>query len=88
MYHVCFTELAIKCLEKLDQYTRRIILQWIENNLEGCENPKIHGKPLSANRKGQWRYRVGDYRIIADISNNTLTILIIQIGHRREIYNR
>ena len=87
MYKVEYTKTVIKILGKLDSFTRRIILEWIEKNLVGCENPRIHGKPLSANRKGQWRYRVGDYRIIAEIRDNELIILVINIGHRREIYN-
>ena len=87
MYKVEYTKIAIRVLDKLDPFTRRIIVEWIEKNLVGCENPRIHGKPLSANRKGQWRYRVGDYRIIAEIKDNELIILVINIGHRREIYN-
>lgn len=87
MYKVSFAKTAIKTLEKLDKYTKRIIIEWIEKNLDGCENPRIFGKPLSANRKGQWRYRVGDYRILTDIRDNELIILVINVGHRRDIYN-
>ena len=64
-FHVEVTESARKGLKKLDGYTQRMIISWLEKNLEGCENPRQHGKPLSANRVGQWRYRVGDYRINA-----------------------
>lgn len=87
-FHVEVTESARKGLKKLDGYTQRMIISWLEKNLEGCENPRQHGKPLSANRVGQWRYRVGDYRIIAKIEDNKLIILVIAIGHRREIYNK
>ncbi|MCR4898929.1 MAG: type II toxin-antitoxin system RelE/ParE family toxin [Acholeplasmatales bacterium] len=51
------------------------------------KNPKIHGKPLIANRSGQWRYRIGDYRIIALIEDEKLIILVISVGHRRDIKN-
>ena len=88
VYHVELTESAKKSLNKLDKYTQKIILFWLRNNLEGCENPRTHGKPLSADRVGQWRYRVGDYRIIAKIEDNRLIILVIAIGHRREIYKK
>ncbi len=86
MYQVEYLPSVYKTLEKMDKFTKRIILEWIEKNLVGCSNPRLHGKELSANRTGQWRYRVGDYRIIAKIEDNKLIILVIAIGHRREIY--
>lgn len=61
---------------------------WIEKNLVGCPDPRVHGKPLSSNRAGEWRYRVGDYRIIADIKDQELIILVIAIGHRRDVYEK
>ena len=85
-YHVEFTESARKELKKLNPFTQKILLTWLNKNLENCEDPRIHGKPLSANRAGQWRYRVGDYRIIALINGDKLIILVIAIGHRRAIY--
>lgn len=86
MYHVEFTKNALKQLKKLDKTTSALILGWIRKNLEGCTDPRIHGKGLTANRSGQWRYRVGDYRVIAEIDDGKITILILNIGHRREIY--
>lgn len=85
-YHIEFTEYARKSLEKLDQFTQKIILSWLRKNIEGCDDPKLHGKPLSANRSGQWRYRVGDYRVIVMIEMEVLTVLVIAVGHRRDIY--
>ena len=86
-YKVEYLPQVFKTLEKMDKFTKRIIIEWIEKHLVDCENPRIYGKPLSANRVGQWRYRVGDYRIIAKIEDDNLIILVIAIGHRREIYN-
>ena len=80
IYHVEFSENALKTLKKLDKFTVRIIYEWIEKNLEGCEDPRAHGKALVANRRGQWRYRVGDYRIIALILDDKLIIQVIKIG--------
>lgn len=51
------------------------------------KNPYPHGKGLTANRSGEWRYRVGDYRILAQIDDNKITILLLNIGHRRDIYD-
>lgn len=85
-YKVEYLPQVFKTLEKMDKYTKRIIIEWIEKNLVDTENPRQHGKPLTANRVGQWRYRVGDYRIIALIKDDKLIILVIAIGHRRDIY--
>ena len=76
-----------KEFKKLDKYTQKMLKAWIVKNLVGCENPRAHGKGLTANRKGQWRYRIGDYRLICIIEDNRLVITALSIGHRREIYN-
>lgn len=86
-YSVEFTDRALRDLKKLDRHTAALILGWIRKNLEGCENPRIHGKGLTANRSGQWRYRVGDYRLLAEIEDDKIRILILNVGHRREVYN-
>ena len=87
-FRVVFTESARKELKKLDKYTQKIILLWLQKNLDGCSDPRIHGQALTSNRVGQWRYRVGDYRIIASIEDDKLVILVIAVGHRREIYSK
>ena len=86
-FKVEFTEKAVKQLYKLDKQRFLIITNWIKKNLEDCENPRIHGKALCANLSGQWRYRVGDYRLLAKIADDKVIIYILQIGHRREIYD-
>ena len=88
IYHVELSENALKTLKKLDKFTVRIIYEWIEKNLESCEDPRAQGKALVANRCGQWRYKVGDYRIIALILDDKLIIQVINIGHRKTIYIR
>ncbi len=75
-----------KSFKKLDRYTQRIIKSWIEKNLLDCENPRAHGKSLTANRSGQWRYRIGDYRLICHIDDHELIILALNVGHRRTVY--
>ena len=86
-YTVEYSQQAVKDLKKLDKHTASLLLGWIEKNLVDCENPCQHGKGLTANRSGQWRYRVGDYRILADIQDEKIVILVLGIGHRREIYD-
>ncbi|MGN0470209.1 MAG: type II toxin-antitoxin system RelE/ParE family toxin [Acutalibacteraceae bacterium] len=85
-YKVELTDKAIKQLKKMDKPTAKLIIVWLMKNLQGCENPLIHGKGLTANRSGQWLYRVGDYRIIAEIQDDKILILVLDIGHRRGIY--
>jgi len=87
-YNVQLADSAIKALKKFDHYQAKLIIAWIEKNLDGCNNPRIYGKPLAANLKGLWRYRVGSYRIIANIQDNIVTIEIIDVGHRGKIYEQ
>lgn len=86
-YKVILSEKARKALKKLDKQTSSLIIGWIEKNLEGCENPRIHGKGLTSNRSGQWRYRIGDYRLICDIQDKKIIIYVLEVGHRKKIYN-
>ena len=85
-YKVVFSDRAIKELKKMDKHTSALILGWIEKNLDGCENPRVHGKGLVENRSGQWRYRIGDYRLICEIQDEKITILVLEVGHRKNIY--
>ena len=85
-YSLQFSEKALKQLHKLDKQHFTIILNWLEKNIDGCENPRQHGKPLSANLSGSWRYRIGDYRVIANIQDEKVVVLVLTVGHRKDIY--
>lgn len=85
-YSVESTSRFDKEFKKLDGYTQRMIKAWIEKNLVGCADPRQHGKGLTANHSGQWRYRIGDYRLICLIEEDRLVIVALNIGHRRAIY--
>ena len=85
-FKIKFTARALKQLKKMDKHTAALIVAWLRKNIEGCSDPRQHGKGLTANRSGQWRYRVGDYRIIAEIQDEEVIVLIIEIGHRKDIY--
>lgn len=86
MYQVEYSERAVKEFKKLDKYTKRMLYAWIDKNLVGCDNPRLHGKSLTANFKGLWRYRIGDYRLICKINDDELVVLALSVGHRREVY--
>lgn len=85
-YHVEFSKRALEDIKKLDKSTAALILGWIRKNLESCENPRVHGKGLTANHSGEWHYRVGDYRLLAEIQDGKLIILMLTVGHRSEVY--
>lgn len=85
-YSVETTARFDKEFRKLDRYTQRMIKGWIDKNLVDTDNPRIHGKGLTANRSGQWRYRIGDYRLICQIDDGKLVILALTVGHRSAIY--
>jgi len=86
-YKIIFSERAKKQLLKLDKRIALLILGWIEKNLKDCSDPRIHGKALKSNRSGQWRYRIGDYRLICEIQDKKITILVLEVGHRRIVYD-
>lgn len=80
---------AAKTLKKLDRPIEIKILNYIHQKLIGADDPRIYGKRLSGPLAQFWSFRViGDYRLIADIIDNKLTIDIIRIGHRKEVYDK
>ena len=71
--------------KKLDRAIQRRVIAHLEE-LETLEDPRQRGKALTANHTGVWRYRVGDYRILAQIVDTTVTILTLRVGHRSDVY--
>ena len=80
-----FSEHADKVLRKLDKTISNRILKEI-NAISKLENPRLKGKALIGNKAGFWRYRVGDYRIICDIEDAVLVILVVEVNHRSKVY--
>ena len=85
-FSVEYDDKAKKKLDKLDVPVRNRIRAWIERNLVGCENPRRRGKPLEGRLSNYWRYRVGNYRLIADIQDDKIIILIVNVDKRNDIY--
>jgi len=75
-----------KEFKKLDNSVQKQVKKWIANHLDNVEDPRYFGKPLVENLSGYWRYRIGDYRLLVEIENNELIIIMISIGHRSSIY--
>ena len=87
-FHVEYTRKALSQLKKMDCFTARLILSWIENNLEDCSDPYRLEKGLTADCSGEWRYCVGNYRILCLIQNDKLIIEVFSIVHRKDIYRK
>ena len=71
--------------KKLDRAIQRRVIAYLDE-LEGLENPRQRGKALTAHHAGVWRYRVGDYRILAQIVDTSVTIVTLWVGHRSDVY--
>lgn len=81
-----FTPAAAKELRKLDRQTARRIGTYLQEVVSTCSHPRERGKGLTANRVGLWRYRVGDHRVICELEDDRLVVLVVRVAHRREAY--
>ena len=88
MYKVLFEKEFEKKFEKLDKTIKVIVLKWIKKHLVNCKNPKSFGKALTHNLKNYWRYRIGDYRILVEIKEKELIVIMIDIEHRSSVYKK
>jgi mRNA interferase RelE/StbE len=77
---------AEKQIKKLDRSVQLKIIRFLKDRLSLLENLRQLGKPLRGDKGELWRYRVGDYRLICDIQDEKLTVLVLQVGHRKEVY--
>lgn len=86
-YRVEWTPRAARELLAVEKKQRLMIVSWVDKNLEGCENPKsIPGPKSIRGTRAGWRYRIGNYRILATVNSDVLTINVVRVGHRREVY--
>ncbi|WP_155286809.1 type II toxin-antitoxin system RelE family toxin [Lacticaseibacillus zhaodongensis] len=87
-YHWLFAKRAAKQFAKLDNPVQRRIVQWLNTHIEGYDNPRAWGKALEGELGTLWRYRVGNYRVIADIDDGKFTVLIVKTGKRNDVYKQ
>lgn len=83
---VKFADTADAAFAKLDKSIQKRIIKYLDERLTNCENPRLWGKALTGSHGEKWRYRVGDYRILCLIKDNIVTVEVVSIGHRKEIY--
>lgn len=85
-YAIRFTPKAAKQVKKLDPTAAKRIRNFLEQKLSRLENSRQLGKKLV--NEEFWRYRVGDYRILTNIDDDQILILVVEVAHRREVYNK
>jgi mRNA interferase RelE/StbE len=85
-WSIRLTRTARKALEKLDKRTASRILAFLQDRVVASGDPRSHGKALTGVLSDRWSYRVGDYRIICDIQDEVITVLVLTIGHRKDVY--
>lgn len=87
IWRVEFDRDAARDLRKLDAQAQHDILRYLRDRIATEEDPRRFGHALTGNLKGLWRYRIGDYRIVASIEDNRFVVLVVTVGHRREVYD-
>jgi len=88
-WNIEFSADAERELDKLDPPDARRILKFLSERVSRLENPRSIGEALHGSRLGEfWKYRVGDYRLICSIEDQHLLVLVLRVGHRREIYRQ
>lgn len=86
LWRVEFDRAAVRDLRKLSTRAEASVLRYLRERIAVRENPRRLGHALTGDHKGLWRYRIGDYRIIAAIEDDRFVVLVVAVGHRREIY--
>lgn len=86
LWQIEITRSAEKEIKKLDRKAQAAILTFLRERVQPAENPRQWGKPLHGDKGGLWRYRVGDYRLICDIQDAKITVLVLRVGHRKDVY--
>lgn len=81
-----YSDTAKKQLGKLDRQIARRIVDYMDGRVANAENPRNEGKPLKGPLGGLWRYRVGDYRVVCEIEDGRLRVLVARIANRRDVY--
>lgn len=89
VWKIEFDPAAARELGKIDPQVARRILSFLHDRVAHLENPRSVGEAMKGSKLGAfWKYRVGDYRIISNIEDGRLLIMVIRIGNRREVYRR
>ena len=86
MWTVEFDDAAAKELRKLDHQAQQEILRYLRERIATEKDPRRFGKPLARELAGLWRYRIRDFRVICNIEDNKLIVLVVRVAHRKDVY--
>lgn len=87
VWNIKYDPRALKGLKKIDKTAQNRIVSFFDTDLAFLDNPRVRGKSLRGKFKGLWRYRIGDYRAICHIEDKTITIIVLEVGHRKHVYD-
>jgi mRNA interferase RelE/StbE len=85
-WRIEITRTATRQITKLDRRAQEEIMRFLRERLSSAENPRQWGRALQGEKRGLWRYRVGDYRIICEIKDKEITVVVLELGHRKDVY--
>jgi mRNA interferase RelE/StbE len=85
-WQIEITRTATRQITKLDGEAQKSIQRFLRERLTTADNPRQWGKALHGDKRSLWRYRVGDYRLICDIQDEKVTVLLLEVGHRKDVY--
>jgi len=86
IWRIEITRTAERQIKKLDHVSQQSIVRFLRDRLRPAENPRQWGKPLRGDKRGLWRYRIGDYRLICDIQDERISVLVLEVAHRKDVY--
>lgn len=87
-WQVEWDERALKELKKLDKQAQKDIIHYLKSRIATEESPQRFGKALVGDKAGLWRYRIKDYRLICNIEDGNLVVLVLRASHRKNVYGR
>lgn len=84
-WRIDYADAALRQLRRMDRTAARRILDFMDERI-AAGDPRAQGKALSGPLGSFWRYRLGDYRVVCDIRDEVLTVLVVRVGHRKDVY--
>ncbi|MGR3808628.1 mRNA interferase RelE/StbE [Pasteurella testudinis DSM 23072] len=87
-YSLVLSSTFTKMFKRIDIRQGERILAFLLDNIDGCEDPRAHGKQLKGELRDKWSYRIGDYRVLASIDDGVVTVTATEVDHRKQVYKR
>jgi len=81
-----FSDDAIKDMRDIGPSAAKSITDYLNKRVKGCADPRAFGRELRGDKRGMWRYRVQDYRVLCQIHDDRLIVVVVHAGHRKEVY--